>query len=82
VSGHVVSRYILGCDGCGAERPEESTSMEARAAAYADGWRFPSKVTAHGTQSSNTSDVCPKCLPDWEPRPSRRRGGPKPREAS
>lgn len=75
MSGYTITKYVLTCDGCGAERPEAQTATEARGAAYADGWRFPPQAKANGKPSSNASDVCPDCLPTWAPQPSRRRGG-------
>jgi hypothetical protein len=74
VSGRTITRYVLACDGCRTELPEAQTATEARGAAYAAGWRFPPQLKADGSPSSNASDVCPKCLPDWEAQPSRRRG--------
>ena len=71
MSGRVVSRFILACGGCGTERPETLSSMDARAEAYTTGWRFPQKATSGGSPSSRTSDVCPDCLPTWQPATSR-----------
>lgn len=73
MSGRIVSRFILVCDGCQAEFGQYPSATEARAAAYGQGWRFPAKVTAHGTPSSRAADVCPKCLPTWKPTVSRNR---------
>ena len=73
MSGRVVSRFVLACDGCGTEREEAPTSIEARASAYADGWRYPAKVKANGDPAmADQSDLCPKCLPDWKPVPARK----------
>jgi len=33
----------------------------ARASAYADGWRFPSKTRADGRDSVRHRDLCPAC---------------------
>jgi hypothetical protein len=71
VSGKTITRYVLKCDGeCGTERGangEYENAMEARAAAYADGWRFPSKTTMNGKTSAQSCDVCPECLPTFDP---------------
>jgi hypothetical protein len=80
VSGRTITRYVLACDGCGAELPEAQSSVEARGAAYAAGWRFPAQTKADGSTSSNANDVCPKCLPGWRAQPSRRRGPGQPSE--
>lgn len=61
---------VLICDGCQTEignGGEYRSAMDARAAAYAAGWRFPPKVKANGTASAVTSDVCPDCEPGWQP---------------
>jgi len=56
------------CDGCqvlfGGPHGY-SSPMEVRAAAYQEGWRFPSHVSATGKPGSTTSDVCPECVPGW-----------------
>lgn len=70
MSGRTITRYVLTCDGCGTERGNEGgyeNAMEARAAAYADGWRYPSKTRKGGAPSTRTCDVCPKCLPTFDP---------------
>ena len=65
MSGETITRYVLRCDGgCGTERGsngEYANAMEARAAAYGEGWRFPSKMRADGKPSARTRDLCPKC---------------------
>lgn len=66
----VVTRNMVGCDGCGAVYglPEGYGSpMEARAAAYADGWRYPNQVTKTGAAIKAVSDVCPACVDGWVP---------------
>jgi hypothetical protein len=63
-------RYLVECDGCQNRHGEPDgrrTSEEARAAAYADGWRFPAMVKSDGKPGASTSDVCPKCVPNWTP---------------
>jgi hypothetical protein len=71
MSGKTITRYMLKCDGpCGQERGgggEYENAMEARAAAYAEGWRFPSKVLMNGKTATSSSDVCPDCLPSFDP---------------
>ncbi len=76
----IIQATILLCDGCSAEMGTEGqyrTAMDARAAAYALGWRFVPMVTASGDLSSATSDVCPSCQEGWVPqtRLTKRRGG-------
>lgn len=65
-----IVRNLLECDGCkvvfGVGRGHASPA-EARAAAYAAGWRFPPKLTSKGAPSSVVSDVCPACAPAWNP---------------
>jgi hypothetical protein len=66
---------VLACDGCSTELGTDGqfrTAMDARAAAYAAGWRFVAKLKkdgqpAGGLSPTNTSDVCPKCLPTFRP---------------
>ncbi|WP_042170146.1 hypothetical protein [Streptomyces sp. NBRC 110035] len=65
-----VNSLILICDGC--EKPLKDgetfqSAMEARGAAYGEGWRFPPKLSKRtGTPTKNCSDVCPDCQPGWE----------------
>jgi hypothetical protein len=70
MSGRQVMRFVLCCDGCGKERTEAASAIEARASAYADGWRFPARARTNGSASPKASDVCPPCLPGWETRPA------------
>lgn len=72
MAGRTVTHYEITCDGCGEVRgveAEHRTAIEARAAVYAEGWRFPPKARMNGAGPSKgqVSDVCPKCLPDWTP---------------
>lgn len=63
-------RYLINCDGCKAvygDRDGFESLTEARATAYAKGWRFPNRMTSTGTQAVATSDVCPACLFNWKP---------------
>ncbi len=79
-----ISYHTLVCDGCktcfGADTYYASV-IEARAAAFADGWRFPERYKTSGGQSKTVNDVCPQCLPTWERQPApnvwagRQRGG-------
>ncbi|MFC9973623.1 hypothetical protein ACFVH6_22280 [Spirillospora sp. NPDC127200] len=67
-----VIRVVLECDGCqtvfGAPYGCVN-AMEARGAAYAEGWRFPSLINRdNGKPMSASSDVCPTCVPGWEPK--------------
>lgn len=79
MSAQQVSSMILVCDGCQAELHDGEmfrTAMEARAAAYNEGWRFPARTTSTGKPSGGrTSDVCPTCLPGWQPEPVTARHG-------
>lgn len=68
-----VTRIVLECDGdgCGATfgGPVGMLNpMEARAAAWAAGWRFPNRLGRSGEPIAVTSDACPVCAPDWKPR--------------
>jgi hypothetical protein len=72
MSGRTITRYILICDGCGKELEEAASSVEARAAAWSQGWRMPPRVKLNGHLASRSDDVCPHCLPDWKPNPLRR----------
>lgn len=64
-----IVRNLLECDGCKVVFGDDghASPIEARAAAYAAGWRFPAKLTSKGTPSNVVSDVCPDCGPAWEP---------------
>lgn len=66
-----MTRYLLECDGCQTTMGTESgglrSALEARAAAYSEGWRFPPQLRADGTLGVNASDVCPKCIDGWTP---------------
>lgn len=64
-----IVRHLLECDGCGTifgNRNGYDSQMEARAMAFAAGWRFPNQVTVKETASSHVSDVCPQCAPAWK----------------
>ncbi|MEU3162931.1 hypothetical protein [Streptosporangium sp. NPDC006930] len=73
MSGRTVTRYRLLCDGCeaivpGSHNGEFESAIEARGAAYAAGWRFPPRLRVNGrAKVKEVSDVCPECLPTWEP---------------
>lgn len=70
MSSYPTTRWILVCDGCEEEHGAPTghlTALEMRAAAYADGWRFPARVKANGDPSKQTNDVCPKCIDGWTP---------------
>ncbi|MEA5366045.1 hypothetical protein VA596_41410 [Amycolatopsis sp., V23-08] len=61
---------VISCDGGECEAvfgtPDGFLSaMDARAAAYAAGWRFPNHTTRSGNAARTTSDVCPVCVPGW-----------------
>ena len=63
-------RTLIECDGCQAKfggKEGFDSGTEARAEAYAKGWRFPNLISANGTATVRTSDVCPECVPDWQP---------------
>ncbi|MEU9558008.1 hypothetical protein [Streptomyces fumanus] len=67
-----ISSVILHCDGCNKPLNDGETfrsSTEARAAAYAAGWRFPPMATKTGKLSAQGSDACPECLPNWKTLP-------------
>ena len=60
----------LACEGCGQRFHDGelfTSGNQARAVAYGDGWQFVHKVTALGRVSSQTSDVCPTCVPKFQP---------------
>lgn len=62
--------YLMECDGCQSTLglPNGySSATEARAAAYAEGWRYPPQPTKTGKVGARTFDVCPACLPEWRP---------------
>lgn len=66
-----ITIYTIKCDGCDIRHRETHDSIfEARAAAYAAGWRFPARVKANGENGRETNDVCPNCAPGWKARPS------------
>lgn len=71
-------RTFLVCAGCKAEHGPpagHSSAVEARAAAYADGWRFLPRVRASGAVSMETDDVCPYCIEGWTPRSAKNSWG-------
>lgn len=73
-----ITRVILICDGCATEHgaPDgHPSATEARAAAYADGWRFPPQLRADGQPGTSASDACPQCLPNWQPQKRVARSG-------
>lgn len=66
-----VNSLRLACDGCGQQLNDGAlftSAMDARGAAYGQGWRFPHMVGKKtGALIVSTSDVCPPCLPGWKP---------------
>lgn len=80
----VIPAYVVSlvCDGCGKklrDGEQFDNSATAHGVAFADGWRFVPKITAKTGRESNRSphDVCPDCLPTFEPKvdqPRRLRG--------
>lgn len=75
MSGRQITYFILVCDGCKTELEQQLTSKEARGLAYSLGWRYPPRITTRGDLAKESSDVCPECLPDWQPAPISNRGG-------
>lgn len=68
-----VSFHTLVCDGCGAQFGMDTlyaSTIEARAAAYAAGRRFPERYRARGGESKTVNDVCPTCEPGWQRQPA------------
>jgi hypothetical protein len=73
VSGRVLTRFELTCDGCqtalGSDG-EFDNAIEARALAYTKGWRFPGRLKQDGQPTRNlVSDVCPDCIGGWKAQP-------------
>lgn len=65
-----ISYHTLVCDGCQVVfgmGMHYASQIEARAAAYSLGWRFPERYRASGGESKTVNDVCPKCIDGWEP---------------
>jgi hypothetical protein len=65
-----VNSIILRCDGCDTALDDGAifqTAVEARASAYAAGWRFPHRLGKTGNPIARASDVCPACVPGWKP---------------
>lgn len=66
-----IHSMILRCDGCGEALLDGTpfpSAMDARGAAYCEGWRFPQQLSKRtGAPVTSCSDVCPKCLPGWTP---------------
>lgn len=81
MSGKVISRHMLTCDGdCGAtigENGEYPTAVDSRTAAARLGWTLVPKTKANGKPTSipdklnragqYVHDVCPACLPTFTP---------------
>lgn len=65
--------YTVTCDGTHGIPvqfldPTFSSSIEARAAAYSEGWRFPAKLLGdHSPSPTQVSDVCPACAGTFQP---------------
>lgn len=70
MSTRVLCLHTLVCDGCGAvfgREPGFGSTIEARAAAYSAGWRFPEKVRVSSGPSRTVNDVCQECVPTFQP---------------
>lgn len=66
-----VSTVVIECDGCGLRYgigDALRSAMEARAAAYGNGWRYPPMVDFKGNPGAMTNDVCPTCITEWTPK--------------
>lgn len=81
MSGKIVTRYVMTCDGgCGATfgaNCEYPTAAESRNAAAEQGWAVVPKLKSNGKPvrlpatlrgSQYFDDVCPGCLPAFQPR--------------
>lgn len=70
MTAHTITIIVLECDGCDATIGTDAhyeNALEARAAAYHEGWRFPNKTNSAGKTIKRNSDVGPKCAPTWQP---------------
>jgi hypothetical protein len=74
-----VTHHALVCDGgCGATftpgrdpgDTHDTSLMDVRAQAWAEGWRFPSQRARKdlSKMTRQFDDVCPACITDWVPR--------------
>ena len=66
-----ITKHVLVCDGCPATFGDgtQGSAMELRLHALQAGWTFPPKRMKNGTMSNkDSSDACPECSKDWEPR--------------
>ena len=74
-----VNAVLLKCDGCDAQLLGGQTfpnPVEARGAAYGEGWRFPPQLSRRTLRPTKaTSDVCSTCLPGWKPQVRGARAG-------
>lgn len=71
-----IQRIVIACDGEGCRSAFGiddylASALEARCAAQNAGWRFIPQVKPNGQLASLTSDVCPRCAPNWQPQPTR-----------
>jgi hypothetical protein len=71
-----IQRIVIACDGEGCRsafgiNDYLASAVEARCAALNAGWRFIPQVKPNGQLASITSDVCPRCAPNWQPQPTR-----------
>lgn len=71
-----IQRIVIACDGEGCRsafgiNDYLASALEARLAAQNAGWRFLPQIKPNGQLASLTSDVCPRCAPNWEPKPTR-----------
>lgn len=65
-----INSVVLQCDGCATKLNDGEvfrSPLEARAAAYAAGWRYPAMLSKTGKPLQRASDACPTCLPGWIP---------------
>jgi hypothetical protein len=71
MASHTMQAVYLLCDGCGKALGEDGrfrSAVEARAGAYAEGWRYPPSITPRGKPGNRTHDVCAECISEWVPR--------------
>jgi hypothetical protein len=89
VSGKVLSRHMVICDGdCGStvgENGEYPTAIDSRTAAAERGWIIVPKIKSNGKPArlpdklnragAYVHDVCPACQPTFKPAKLQRSGG-------
>ncbi len=68
ISFHTLVCDAAECDATIGRDEHYGSTIEVRAVAYGQGWRFPARRKQNGEESVTVNDVCPKHVDGWQER--------------